>query len=306
MAVGRLGTTGAASEQTALLISLIGTLVLGVLGVVWGLAVGSQLVLFDGVYGALGVVLSGLSLHASRLVAAGPTARFPFGREALAPMVVGVQAVALGGICAYAAVSALLTIVHGGSDVAAGWAIVYAAVTTAASLIIVWWLRPQAARSDLVRAEAIQWLSGIGLEIGMIVAFGAMLLLERTSWATVVPYIDPALVLVVCVVILPAPVRMLRTTLRELTEGAPPTAIQQPIRAAVAEVSSAAGLPEPLVRIQKLGAKVYVEVDYLVEAGRWDTADADRVRHALYRRLGELPYLFWLNVELTTDPALME
>lgn len=306
MAVGRPGATGAASEQAALLVSLVGTLALGVLGVVWGLAVRSQLILFDGVYGALGVVLSGLSLHASRLVAAGPTARFPFGREALAPLVVGVQAVALGGICAYASVSSLLTIVRGGSDVAAGWAIVYAVVTMAVSLVIVWWLRPQAARSDLVRAEAIQWLSGIGLEVGMIVAFGAMLLLRRTSWATVVPYIDPVLVLVVCVVILPAPVRMLRTTFRELTEGAPPTAIQEPIRAAVTEVSSAAGLPEPLVRIQKLGSKVYVEVDYLVEAGRWDTADADRVRHALYRRLGELPYLFWLNVELTTDPALME
>jgi predicted Co/Zn/Cd cation transporter (cation efflux family) len=60
------------------------------------------------------------------------------------------------------------------------------------------------------------------------------------------------------------------------------------------------------VRIQKLGAKVYVEVDYLVEAGRWDTADADRVRHALYRQLAEQPYLFWLNVELTTDPALID
>jgi predicted Co/Zn/Cd cation transporter (cation efflux family) len=99
---------------------------------------------------------------------------------------------------------------------------------------------------------------------------------------------------------------MLRTTFRELTEGAPPVTIQEPIRAAVADVSADVGLPEPLVRIQKLGAKVYVEVDYLVEAGRWDTADADRVRHALYRQLGELPYLFWLNVELTTDPALME
>lgn len=306
MAVGKLGTTGAASEQRALLVSLIGTLTLGVLGIVWGLAVRSQLVLFDGVYGALGVVLSGLSLHASRLVAAGPTARFPFGREALAPMVVGIQAVALGGICAYAVVSSLLSIVHGGSDVVAGWAIVYAAVTMAASLIIVRWLRPRAARSDLVRAEAIQWLSGVGLEVGMIVAFGAMLVLQRTAWAAVVPYIDPALVLVVCAVILPAPVRMLRTTLRELMEGAPPEAIQEPIRAAVADVSVDVGLPEPVVRIQKLGAKVYVEVDYLVEAGRWDTADADRVRHALYRRLAELPYLFWLNVELTTDPALID
>ncbi len=276
------------------------------LGVVWGLAVRSQLVLFDGVYGALGVVLSGLSLHASRLVAAGPTARFPFGREALAPMVVSVQGVALGGICAYAVVSSLLTIVHGGSDVIAGWAMVYAALTVAASLVIYRLLRPQAARSDLVRAEAIQWLSGIALEIGMLVAFGAMLGLQRTSWAVVVPYIDPVLVLVACALILPAPVRMLRTTLRELMEGAPPETIQEPIRETIARVSADVGLPEPLVRIQKLGAKVYVEVDYLVEAGRWDTADADRVRHALYARLAELPYLFWLNVELTTDPALID
>ena len=209
-------TARATSEQTALLVSLIGTLTLGVLGVVWGLAVGSQLILLDGVYGALGVVLSGLSLHASRLVAIGPTTRFPFGREALAPLVVAVQGVALGGICAYAIVASLLTIVHGGSDVAAGWALIYAAVTAIASVGIYLALRPPSKQSDLVRAEAIQWLSGLGLEMGMIVAFAAMLALRDTGWADAVPYVDPALVLVACMVILPAPVRMLRTTVREL------------------------------------------------------------------------------------------
>jgi predicted Co/Zn/Cd cation transporter (cation efflux family) len=56
----------------------------------------------------------------------------------------------------------------------------------------------------------------------------------------------------------------------------------------------------------KLGDKLYVEVGYVVEAGEWDTADADRVRHALTDRLAALPYLLWLNVELTTDPALID
>jgi predicted Co/Zn/Cd cation transporter (cation efflux family) len=306
MTAMKRGTMRAVSEQTALLVSLVGTLTLGVLGVVWGLAVGSQLILLDGVYGALGVVLSGLSLQAARLVAIGPTSRFPFGREALAPLVVAVQGVALGGICAYAIVASLLTIVHGGSDVAAGWALIYAAMSAIVSVGIYLFLRPPAKRSDLVHAEAVQWLSGVALEMGMIVAFAAMLGLQGTGWAAAIPYVDPALVLVACVLIMPAPVRMLRTTVRELLEGAPPEAIQTPVRAAVAEVTADVGLDQPLVRMAKLGSKLYVEVDYLVEAGRWDTAAADRVRHALYARLAHLPYVLWLNVELTTDPSLIE
>ena len=306
MATGGVGTTGAFVERSALAISLSGTLLLGILGVFWGLAVGSQVVLLDGVYGALGVVLSGLSLYASRLVARGPTARFPFGREALAPLVVGVQAVALGGICAFAAVAAMQTIVAGGSQVEAGWALVYAAVSTAISIGVWLALRRPAATSDLVRAEAIQWLSSIGLETAMLLAFVAMLGLQRTSWQAAALYIDPVLVLVVCIAILPAPVRMLRGTLRELMEGAAPEEIQRPVRAAVSEVSQEIGLGEPLLRIAKLGSKIYVEVDYLVEPGHWDTSDEDRVRHGLNERLRDLPYVFWLNVELTTDPALLE
>lgn len=306
MAESSHDTTGAARERAALTISLGGTLALGVLGVGWGLAVGSQVVLFDGVYGALGVLLSALSLYASRMVAKGPTTRFPFGREALAPMVVGVQGIALGGICAFAVVAALQTILAGGSEVEAGWALVYAVASTAVSIVIWLVLRPAAVTSDLVRAEAIQWLSSVALEAGMLVAFVAMLVLQRTTWSTAALYIDPVLVLVVCAAILPAPVRMLRSTVRELMEGAAPEAIQVPVREAIREISAEIGLDEPVLRIAKLGTKVYVEVDYLVEPGRWDTADEDRVRHGLYARLSALPYTFWLNVELTTDPALLE
>ena len=47
---------------------------------------------------------------------------------------------------------------------------------------------------------------------------------------------------------------------------------------------------------------MYVEVDYLVDAGVWTISDVDRIRRELGRRLEEPGLNYWLNVELHTDP----
>jgi predicted Co/Zn/Cd cation transporter (cation efflux family) len=170
--------------------------------------------------------------------------------------------------------------------------------------LAVWFhLRRYAAQSELVGAETAQWAAGWLLSLGMLVAFGAVLLLEGTSYDGIANYVDPVLVLIVCVAFLPAPFRMVRTTVVELLEGAPPADVQAPVRAVVDEVTAEFGLRDPVVRMSKLGTKLYLEVDYLVEAGRWDVSDADRVRHALRDRLARLPYTVWLNVDLSTDPS---
>ena len=104
---------------------MVATASMAVLGVVWGILSGSSVILFDGVYGALGVALTWLAMVASRLVAGGPTAKYPFGREALAPMVITLQGIALLGTCLYASIDAVMVIVDGGSDVSAGSAMVY-------------------------------------------------------------------------------------------------------------------------------------------------------------------------------------
>jgi len=90
-------TDPARSEANALRLSAGAGLALAVVGIVWGLAVASQIILFDGLYAVLGFVLSWLGIRAAAKVEAGPTQRYPFGREALAPLVVGVQALVLLG-----------------------------------------------------------------------------------------------------------------------------------------------------------------------------------------------------------------
>ena len=73
---------------------------------------------------------------------------------------------------------------------------------------------------------------------------------------------------------------------------------------AVTSVRAEFGLDEPFVRSTKLGSRLYVEVDFVVQEGAWDVTGEDRVRRALIGHLEPLGYDLWANVELTSDPEL--
>lgn len=298
------GTTGSATEQRLLLTSIIAGGALGVLGVVWGWVSGSHAILFDGVYSSFSLVLSWLSLRASRIVAAGPTTNYPFGREALAPLVIMVQGLALLGTLGYALVSSVMALLQGGSDVEAGSGMAYGALTAAVAFAFWWYIRGYGRRSELVMAEATQWLAGGGLSLGMLLAFGFAFAVQGTGWSAAAAYVDPAVVIVACLLFVKVPLDMVRTTVRELLEGAPSASVQEPVRQIVAAVTAQFGLADPVVRMAKLGSKLYVELDYLVEAGRYDISFSDEVRHALTDALAAgQPYAVWLNVDLSTDAS---
>ncbi len=307
-----MNTTGAPAppdaparrEALGLKLSAAGALVLAVVGIVWGLAVSSQVILFDGLYSVIGFVLAWFGLRAATLVQRGPTPHYPFGREALAPLVVAVQALVLLGTFGYAAIDAVGVILQGGSQTEVGPAFAYAVLSLVACIAAYAVLLRMQQGSDLVAAEAVQWRASVVLGVAMTIGFGVAIALTRTAWADAAPYVDPVLVLVAAALILPAPIRMLRQSFRELLEGAPGPEITGPIDAAIAGACADFGLPEPTARVGKIGRKVYLELDFLVaEAEGWTVDHADQVRRRLLTELSEPGRLLWINVELHTDPA---
>jgi predicted Co/Zn/Cd cation transporter (cation efflux family) len=290
------------TERRAIQESIAGAAVLGALAVVWGIAAQSRVLLFDGAFILLGIVLSALSLMASRAAAESPTARFPFGKAAVTPLAIAIQGVALLGTLLYAAVDAVAIITAGGSDVAAGTVVAYGLITMTCSYALSRWLTHRAPASELVATEVAQWRAGALLSL--VFAAGAGLALALGSVGDVVRYVDPVLVLVACLVLVPIPLRLLRAAGLELLEAAPPPLVQDTLDAAVASVRSEFGLDEPFVRSTKLGSRLYVEVDFVVPEGVWDVGGEDRVRRALIGHLEPLGYELWANVELTTDPEL--
>jgi predicted Co/Zn/Cd cation transporter (cation efflux family) len=273
------------------------TVALGTLGVAWGIVVGSQMILLDGVFALIEVALTALLLRAASLAVQGPTRNFPYGRESATPLVIGIYGFVLAGTLVYAAVEALATIRAGGSDFAAGSGIVFGVITTAASIATWMWLRSTADGSDLLATETAAWRVSSFRGLGMVVGFTLMALLVRADRVAIARYVDPAMVLITCAVFVPTPLRMVRSTILELLEGNPADSIREAVETRVDLVRNEFELGPLTSRVTKVGPKLYVEVEGLID-GRATIAEEHRVRQRLFEVLDELRYDIWLNVEL--------
>lgn len=293
-------------ESHSLTASLVLSVLLGVLGVVWGITTGSGIVLFDGVYTIFGTTLTGVSMLAGRAAGGSPTRTFPFGLVTLVPLAVIIQGAALLGALVHAATDAVGTIRAGGTEVSPGPVAVYGAVTFLCAAVVTWWLLRRREGSDLVAAEAEQWRASCALSAVIVIGAGLAALMGVLGWSGVKPYADPALVIVVAVMLLPVPLRMVRAGLLEVLEAAPPAALRAKIDEAVERARTELGLPEPLVRATKTGTRVYLEVVFLVPEGTCGIAEEDHVRHLVIDALEPLGYEVWANVEVTMDPTLAD
>lgn len=291
-------------ERRALRESIISSALLSVVALVWGVAAQSRVLLFDGIFSLLGILLSGLSLLAAAAAAAPPTRSFPFGKRAATPLAIGVQGAALLGTLLYAAADAITVIRGGGADVAPGTVLAYGVTTTVLSLLVTWRMG-RLSRSELVLAEQAQWRAGASLSAVIAIGGAIALVLDGGAWDEAVDYADPVLVLIACALIAPVPFRLLRTAGLELLEGAAPAEVQDVVTDIVTRVRALHTLPEPYLAVTKLGSRLYLEIIFVVD-DTWTVSDEDAVRRAVIDELAPLGYDIWANVELTTDVHLAE
>ncbi len=281
-----------------LVVSIVASGALGALGIVWGIATRSQMILLDGAYAIVGIVLSGLLLFASSLSEREPSRRYPFGMEAVTPLAIAMQGFVLLATLLYAVYEAVLSIRSGGSDVTAGWAIAYGVVVTVGSVVVTVWMRGATGSSDLLASETAAWAVAAWRGVGMVVGFALLAVVERSSWSDAAPYIDPAMVLVSCLVLVSTPLRMIRGTVVELLEGAPPEEIRRAVDVAVADLVASFALSDPDLSSAKVGPKLYVELTASADPDL-TIAEEARIRTSFEERLADLPLDVWSTVELS-------
>jgi cation diffusion facilitator family transporter len=290
-------------DQRLLLLSVWVSAGFAVVSSVWGILAGSSMIVFDGLYSFAAVGLSVLAVLALRFARRGADERFPWGREAAEPVVVIVKAGLLGVLCAYAAVQGVADILAGGREVEIGWAIAYAALATVVSVLVGGILR-RGAGSDLVKAEAAEWLGDALLSalvlVGFVVAFG----LVRADRADLAAYVDPAMVVLGSVIFLRIPVQLVVGGMRELLSMSPPASVLDSLRAVVDEVRRQYAFDDAVLRAAKVGGRVDVEVAFVVgEPSPVRTVeDCDGVRGDLHERLAALGYERSVTVSFTGDP----
>lgn len=309
-----LSRLGADTEQGVLRISITVIVVFAVLGVVFGLVSGSFAIVFDGVYSLIDAIMTTVALLVANLIATSTAGdlrnrrlveKFTMGFWHLEPIVLGVTGLLLTGAAVYALISAVDSFMTGGRELRFGHAAAYAALTLG-TCVVMWVFETRAnrrIRSSFVALDAKGWLMAALLAGALLVAFAGGLLVEGTRWAWMSPYIDPSVLMLVCLVIIPMPLGTIRQALKDILLVTPQD-LKDHVDAVARQVVERNGFLDHRAYVARVGRGRQIELVFIVPpngpARRVEEWDA--LRESISQSLRGDEANRWLTIEFTADP----
>jgi cation diffusion facilitator family transporter len=269
-------------ETKALRLSVVMNLIMAALGLGFGWISGSQAILLDGFFSLIGFAMALVTIRVARLVSQPPDEHFHFGYAQFEPFLNTVKGLLMLGVAGFALAGSIGSILKGGREVQPGLGIVYALIALTGCLVVGAMQRRAARRlrSPLLEVDSNNWLID-GLLSGVVAAvFVLALILGRTRFAYMVPYIDPVLVIVLIAAILAVPIRTIRHGLREVLAFAPEPEVQEDVRGRVEGAIGDLPLAASHIRMMKVGRFLYV-LNQLVVSPEFkvrSVADLDAIR----------------------------
>lgn len=292
-------------EKRGLWLSIIGALCMAALGIGFALLTSSNAVLLDGFFSLIGFAIGLVSLRVATLVRKPDDELYHFGYAAYEPMLNLTKGLLMAFVTIFALVAAVNVVLHGGRTIQAGWASIYAWIAAAGCFTIAVSQRALSRRtgSPLLSVDSKNWLIDGLMSVAVGVAFLVAVFLVDTSWAYLLPYADPAVVIILVVLSLPIPFKIIRDNWNQMLGRAPDKALQQKARAAVARVLEASEEYDTKIRMDQLGRLTYLQL-YVVIKGSQDpdVSRLDRCRAAVYDALKDDFDNLALDVIFTHDP----
>src|SRR5690606_18238095 len=193
--------------------------------------------------------------------------RFSMGFWHLEPMVLGANGLLLMGAAAYGLVNAVDGLIHGGRQLVFEYAFAFAGISLVIELgaAAVVMHANRKIRSDFLALDAQSWLMSAGITVAYLIAFGFGVVARGSEHEWLVPYIDPAALAIVCLVVLPAPWSTLRRALSDILLVTPPELKQHVDKVAEASVQRY-GFDSFRSYVARVGRGRQIELYFLVPA----------------------------------------
>ena len=128
-------------ENKILKLSVVGALFFALFGIAWGWAIDSDMIIFDGLYSFISVILSMLSLYINKYMAKRDFEKFPFGKHILEPIVISIKSLIIAIMCLYSLIEAVKTIASGGNSLEFGLALIYSIVSVVGCVGISYYMK---------------------------------------------------------------------------------------------------------------------------------------------------------------------
>ena len=306
------------SEQDLLRTSIAVTLFIASIGIAFGLASGSFSIVFDGVYSLVDASMSGLSLMVVRLITSHASSlqmsrklreRFTMGFWHLEPMVLALNGILLSGVAIYALINAVSSLLEGGRHLEFGIAMVYAALTVTAcvSIAVIEGKANRKLRSDFVAMDVKGWVMSASITAALLIAFCFGYAVQGTSLEWVSPYIDPAVLALVCLVIVPLPMSVVRQALADIFLVTPGD-LKQHVDAVAQAFVERHGLQSYRAYVAKVGRSREIELYFIVppQMAAKTIEQWDAWRNEIGEAIGGEGPNRWLTVVFTGDPEWAE
>lgn len=303
-------------ETNVLRISIAVTLVVALFGIVFGILARSSSIAFDGAYSLADATMTILALIVARLITSTAShnhgrlhKRFSVGFWHLEPIVLGMNGIVLMSVSVYALINAITSLLAGGHQLEFGYAIIYAAVTLATCLTMAFIGRRanRTIQSDFVALDATAWMMSAGITAALLVAFIGGVLVEGTRLSWIAPYVDPAVLALVCLIIIPMPIGTVRQAFSDIlliTPEALKTHVDEVARATIARH----GFVSYRAYVARVGRSAQIELYFIVPPGLPPKTieEWDRLRDEIGDAIGEEGPDRWLTIAFTADKEWAE
>ncbi len=290
-------------ENKILKLSVIGALFFALFGIAWGWAIKSDMIIFDGLYSFISVVLSMLSLYINNYMAKRDFEKFPFGKHILEPIVISIKSLIIAIMCSYSLIEAIKTLINGGNSLEFGLALIYSIVSVLGCGIISFYMKEQEKKinSELIKAECTQWFMDTALSTAVLVGFIIAMVLAGTKLKSLNPYIDPFMTIVVSLVCIRIPIKTFIESFKEVICVKANDEINDDIYVLVKGIEEEYNFEESITRVSKVGRELRIEIDFVYNKdSKLKTLDQmDNVREEINDAIKHIDYNKWLNVSFT-------
>jgi len=245
---------------------MYGYAAMAVAGLVFAGLTGSGAILLDGAYSLVSFLMVLLARRVAKLVETPDSDNFHFGYAYFEPLLNTIRGLLILLLVAFGVGTALIAMFSGGRPLNAGMALIYAVIIGAIciSLSVVQRRNAKRTGSPLLEVDARNWLIDGMLTVAVGVAFLGAFVLSRTAWADWVAYVDPAVVIVLGMVMLPTALSIVLGNVGELLHVAPEHTVQEEIRQRLDQATDGLALRQCDVRMVKVGRYFYVLVKLIV------------------------------------------
>lgn len=302
-------------EQKVLKVSIVVTMIVAIFGVTMGVFTGSSAIIFDGIYCVLDCLFSIAALAVARLLQLDASRhadkphfieRFQHGFWHFEPLLLFVNGACLIIAVFYGFFEATSMLLRGGHAPSLGWGVTYGLIAAIICYSLAFYegRKNRTIKSAFITIDVRSWVISGSISLAVFIAFIGAYLIEGTTLGWFIPYIDPLVLIFICLIMVPVPLKIVRRALQDVFMITP-AALDEHVTNVVEEIVKKYGFTDFYTYVARVGRSRMIEIHLVLPAGYpiGTVEFIDKVRGEIGDAIGGAGSDRWLTVSFTAQEA---